>query len=364
MDDSQADAQGEFLASLLGDFLDESGQLLERLNESLLQLDDWVRALDDDHQESCDKELMNEMFRSAHSIKGLSGMLGLDKINLLTHKIENVFDAARKNELIITGNVVELMFQAVDGLVSLTDDLKDPDSTPMNCEAIVASISDILVSSGTAREVSSQEDAERIFNDCLSADKGAGTDNSAIGNTSVQDGNAQSKTDETRAVEDNSLMESCVEIFKNLSDEIETASKYISMFVDETELSLDSMAETLLAMEGGGSEEDLKLLLIISHRIKGSAASVGLNRAAKLAHLMEDLLQQLVEGGGIMTPTLTDAMLKCTACLTPPSSLGVNASSTEAACCPTSWDCSVADVPASAETALLDCSSSDFTSSV
>ena len=147
MDNSQAEGQGDFLASLLGDFLDESGQLLERLNESLLQLDDWVRALDDDHQESCDQELMNEMFRSAHSIKGLSGMLGLDDINRLTHKIENVFDAARKDELFITGNVVELMFQAVDGLVNLTDDLKDPDSTPMNCDAIVASIGEVLESS-------------------------------------------------------------------------------------------------------------------------------------------------------------------------------------------------------------------------
>ena len=107
-------------------------------------------------------------------------------------------------------------------------------------------------------------------------------------------------------------MQACVETFENLSDEIETASKYISMFIDETEMSLDSMAETLLAMEGGGSEEDLKLLLITSHRIKGSAASIGLNRAAKLSHLMEDLLQKLVDGGGIMTPTLTDAMLKCT----------------------------------------------------
>ncbi|MEA1950597.1 MAG: chemotaxis protein CheA [Planctomycetota bacterium] len=312
MDNAQADAQGDFLASLLGDFLDESGQLLERLNESLLQLDDWVRALDDDHQEACDQELMNEMFRSAHSIKGLSGMLGLDDINHLTHKIENVFDAARKNELFITGNVVELMFQAVDGLVNLTDDLKDPDSTPMDCSGIVASITEVLESSGAAREVSSQEDAEAFFDDCQSAREEAGADQQPVTSTAAEDMPVENTVDDTPSVEEEPLVESCEDAFANLSDEIETASKYISMFVDETELSLDSMAETLLAMEGGGSEEDLKLLLITSHRIKGSAASIGLNRAAKLAHLMEDLLQQLVDGGGIMTPTLTDAMLKCT----------------------------------------------------
>ena len=306
MDNTRADAQGDFLASLLGDFLDESGQLLERLNESLLQLDDWVRSLADDHQEACDQELMNEMFRSAHSIKGLSGMLGLDDINRLTHKIENVFDAARKNELIITGNVVELMFQAVDGLVNLTEDLKTPDAEPMDYSDILASITEILESSGSTREVSSQEDAERIFEDCRTEDEEEIAPHTPSADTpSAQDAATDGLPADTQAA-------SCAEIFKDLRDEVETASKYMSMFVDETELTLDSITETLLAMEGGGSEDDLKLLLITSHRIKGSAASIGLNRAAKLAHLMEDLLQQLVDGGGIMTPTLTDAMLKCT----------------------------------------------------
>ena len=114
MSESEAVARDEFFESLLGDFLDESGQLLDRLNENLLQLDDWVRALNEDHKERCDEDLMNDMFRSAHSLKGLSAMLGLADINDLTHKVENVFDAARKDELIISGDCVELMFQAVD----------------------------------------------------------------------------------------------------------------------------------------------------------------------------------------------------------------------------------------------------------
>ena len=106
MSDSEAVPRDDFFESLLGDFLDESGQLLDRLNENLLQLDEWVRALDEDHTERCDDDLMNDMFRSAHSLKGLSAMLGLADINDLTHKVENVFDAARKDELIIKGECV------------------------------------------------------------------------------------------------------------------------------------------------------------------------------------------------------------------------------------------------------------------
>ena len=141
MTDPQAIARDEFFDSLLGDFLDESGQLLDRLNENLLQLDEWVRSLGDEAgQQQCDGQIMNEMFRAAHSLKGLSAMLGLTDINTLTHKVENVFDAARKEELPIDGNVVDLIFQAVDKLGGLVEALKEPDSSKVECEPIIESI--------------------------------------------------------------------------------------------------------------------------------------------------------------------------------------------------------------------------------
>ena len=165
MSESEAVARDEFFDSLLGDFLDESGQLLDRLNENLLQLDEWVRVLDNDHDPRCDDELMNEMFRSAHSLKGLSAMLGLNDINNLTHKVENLFDAARKDELIISGDCVELLFQAVDRLVSMVDGLKDSDAEAVDCESVQADIQRLLQATGVERKQSSQEDAERALGD-------------------------------------------------------------------------------------------------------------------------------------------------------------------------------------------------------
>ena len=107
MSDSASAPQDDLLSAMLGDFLDESGQLLAELNDRMLQLDEWVRALGDDHREPCDSELLNDMFRAAHSLKGLSGMLGLEDVYTLTHKIENVFDAARRNELTVNADVTE-----------------------------------------------------------------------------------------------------------------------------------------------------------------------------------------------------------------------------------------------------------------
>jgi len=277
MSDSPQDGQNDLLESLLGDFLDESDQLLTQLNENLLQLDEWVRSLGDDHNQPCDAELLNEMFRAAHSIKGLSGMMGLNDINTLTHKIENVFDAARSNQLTINTDVVDLVFMGVDQLTALVELLKDPDGEPVDCDAVLEDIRQLLRSAGAERKQSSQADAEKALSGTL---------------------------DETSP--------EIPDPFENLNDEEDVSEKYVSIFIDETETALNKLSEILLALEGGGDSQELNKLLVTSHMIKGSAASIGLNRAAKLAHFMEDLLQSLVETDGVLSTEANDAMLACT----------------------------------------------------
>ena len=98
-------------------------------------------------------------------------------------------------------------------------------------------------------------------------------------------------------------------LFAGLQDDWESPSRYLSMFIDEVEHTVDELVEALLALEAGGGRENIKQLFIAAHRIKGSAASIGLNRVAKLAHFMEDLLQVLVDSGRMITPAIADAML-------------------------------------------------------
>jgi len=325
MSSTEPVARDEFFDSLLGDFLDESGQLLDRLNDNLLQLDDWVRSLADNHTQRCDDELMNDMFRSAHSLKGLSGMLGLNDINGLTHKVENVFDAARKDELVIDGDVVELMFQAVDRLVSLVDVLREPDAEAVECESVIRSIGEILQRAGVDREQTTQEDAERALQEELATMSGPASEDSAaepVEETVIvtpsepsapvaPSSSNETSSDETALTPSTAETTSTLDFFENLEDEHDPQSKYLPIFIDETELSLDNLTETLLTLEGGSNPEAIEHLLVTSHRIKGSAASIGLNRAAKLAHLMEDLLQKLVDTKRTLSAEATDAMLSC-----------------------------------------------------
>ncbi|MCC6124664.1 MAG: chemotaxis protein CheA [Pirellulales bacterium] len=312
MSDAAAIPRDEFFESMLGDFLDESGQLLDRLNENMLQLDEWFRSLDDGASPRCDVNLLNEMFRSAHSLKGLSAMLGLSDINHLTHKIENVFDAARKDELPLNCEVVELMFQSIDRLVGLVNVLKDPNPEALDCGDVLDEIHRILESAGVEKKIASQADAEKALCQLMSAGEREATAAPPAENSEpiLSERPAEAAEREPPAAEKSSAGVEA-DHFAGIADEADLQPKYISIFIDETELSLGNLTEVLLALEREGHRAAIEQLLMTSHRIKGSAASIGLNRAAKLAHLMEDLMQDISSGGKSLTPQIADALLAC-----------------------------------------------------
>ena len=103
------------------------------------------------------------MFRSAHSLKGLSAMLGLTDINHLTHKIENVFDAAHHDQLSITPDVTELMFMGLDQLTAMVGLLKEPGGEPVDCDAVLEAIRRMLQTAGAEKKQTTQADAERAM---------------------------------------------------------------------------------------------------------------------------------------------------------------------------------------------------------
>jgi two-component system, chemotaxis family, sensor kinase CheA len=289
----------EFFADMLPDFLDEANENINRLNEHLLKLDEQVKAADG--AEGFDAGLLNDMFRAAHTLKGLSGMLNLRHINALTHKVENVFDAARNSELPITAKVVEVVFQSLDRLGEMLERLKDGQNDDVDCELVIEDIQSLLKQSGVEKKQASQQEAEESMRQLFSAvAPAAGSIEEAVPEA------AQTIEPVTQPVA--ALPAQTVDIFASIQDDVDLSSKYISIFLDEAELTLDQLTESLL---NGADDNVTEHVLVLCHRMKGSAATVGLNRAAKLAHYMEDLLQVLRENGSQLTVPMTDAMLDC-----------------------------------------------------
>jgi len=71
------------------------------------------------------------------------------------------------------------------------------------------------------------------------------------------------------------------------------AVRYLPMFIDEARQTHDEIIDALLALEAGGGSQEVRKLAIALHRLKGSAASIGLHRLAELTHEAEDRLQAL-----------------------------------------------------------------------
>lgn len=93
-------------------FCSEAKEHLAAMNASLLQLEKNPK----------DTDLLNEIFRPAHTLKGMAATVGFDKITKLTHEMENVLDKLRKGKSIATNETVEILFHCFDSLEALVDE--------------------------------------------------------------------------------------------------------------------------------------------------------------------------------------------------------------------------------------------------
>jgi len=92
----------------------------EELEEKLQIINDNILLLE---QQQATPEVIQEIFRSAHTIKGSSAVMGYDKMTGLTHEIESLFDQIRQNRLQITPGLVDVLFEAMDTLTELKEEI-------------------------------------------------------------------------------------------------------------------------------------------------------------------------------------------------------------------------------------------------
>lgn len=92
----------------MGEFLSEAQEIVENLNRDILQLDDNIK------RKKKDPDLINNIFRSAHSLKGISGMFGVKKMADVAHDLENLLDGLRMGKVTISPDVIDVLFEAVE----------------------------------------------------------------------------------------------------------------------------------------------------------------------------------------------------------------------------------------------------------
>ncbi len=100
---------------ILGDFVLESLENLESIELNLINLE----------QAPDDTDIINDIFRPFHTIKGVSGFLDLKKINRLSHSTENLLDSAREGNFVIDNEITDLILASVDKLKQLLQCVED-----------------------------------------------------------------------------------------------------------------------------------------------------------------------------------------------------------------------------------------------
>lgn len=100
---------------ILQDFLVESFELIEQLDQDLVELE----------TRPDDLELLNRIFRVAHTVKGASSFLNFDVLTHLTHHMEDVLNRARHGELVISPNIMDVILESIDLMKALLNTIRD-----------------------------------------------------------------------------------------------------------------------------------------------------------------------------------------------------------------------------------------------
>ena len=103
------------MQEILEDFLIEAFEMIEQLDQDLIELENNPKDLD----------LLNRIFRVAHTIKGSSSFLNFDVLTNLTHNMEDVLNKARRAELVITPDIMDVILKSIDLMKALLTLIRD-----------------------------------------------------------------------------------------------------------------------------------------------------------------------------------------------------------------------------------------------
>lgn len=132
-------------------FIDESEEHLQTLSDCIMVLE----------KEPDNKDTINEVFRAAHSLKGMAGTMGFKRMQHLTHDMENVFQEVRSDHIKVTSGMIDLLFKCLDALEGYVDNIKSTsDEGTEDNEVIIKELNDFIAKTEGAEETGKTETSE------------------------------------------------------------------------------------------------------------------------------------------------------------------------------------------------------------
>ena len=135
-------------------FIDESNEHLQSLSDQLLILE----------KEPENSDTINEIFRAAHSLKGMAGTMGYKRMQNLTHDMENVFSEVRNGNIKVTSDMCDVLFKCLDALESYVSNIQNTqDEGTDDNEPIIKALNSFI----GGNEVEEKKEAYTRYGKCI-----------------------------------------------------------------------------------------------------------------------------------------------------------------------------------------------------
>lgn len=121
------------VSQYLGIFLDEAEEQIQILDETLVLLE----------QEGESQELLNKIFRAAHTLKGSSASMGFENMAQLTHAMEGVLDDLRHGNLAVTSEIIDHLLQGLDALKELKNNISAGEENGVDVAPLIANLKNV-----------------------------------------------------------------------------------------------------------------------------------------------------------------------------------------------------------------------------
>lgn len=263
-----------FEEEMLKEFLIEIKELLEKLENDFVELE----------SNPADSDLINEIFRSVHTIKGGAGMMGSEKLQMVSHRMEDILNKLRKGECTISPDITDPLLAGLDVLKQLANSLEEGDDSAN----IDISVKDLLAE--TFNKMTPNQEIDE------GGQKEADFEKTEKNIDEKAAGLAEEAEKEQTSFK--------VDFFGEEMEEL------MESFTIETEEILEKMDQDLIELEHNPEDDEiLNSIFRGLHTIKGTSSFLGLDLVTKLSHNAEDVLNDLRKKVLPVSTEIMDTML-------------------------------------------------------
>ena len=272
---------------IFADFIIEAKEHLETIEPNLLELE----------KDPEDTSLLNEIFRPMHSLKGASGFLGLNKMNTLAHRAENIMDELRKGTMEATPAIMDVILEATDALRRIIDNLEnegeegDVATEPINqtLDALLAGETPAPTASAGPATDTAVEDTplEAVQEESVIEMEEAGIASDSRSTVQLPEGEPYALTS--------------------------FGEGHLRDFIEEALENTNDLSNGLLELEQNPDDNDelVNDLFRFFHNLKGNSGIIGFHELNSLTHEAETLLNRTRKGALAVSQGLIDTLLRC-----------------------------------------------------